>query len=49
MYFKDTLDTTNAYICKCNTVSGNIARIAAILPEFGITNLHAKSIIAAAL
>ena len=41
MYFKDKLDSINAYICiSVHTVSGNIARIAAILQE---TNLHAKS------
>ena len=34
MYFKDKLDFINAYICiSVYTVSGNIARIAAILPE----------------
>ena len=51
MYFKDKLDSINAYICiSVHTVSGNIARIAAILPESlqycqnsGKTNLHAKS------
>ena len=47
MYFKDKLDSINAFICiSVHTVSGNIARIAAILPE---TNLHAKSSIAATL
>ena len=51
MYFKDKIDSINAYICiSVYTVSGNIARIAAVLPEFrqyyqnsGNTNLHAKS------
>ena len=51
MYFKDKLDSINAYICiSVYTGSGNIARIAAILPELlqycqnsGNTNLHAKS------
>ena len=34
MYFKDKLDSINTYICiSVHTVSGNIARIAAILPE----------------
>ena len=47
MYFKDKLDSINACICiSVHTVSGNIARIAAILQE---TNLHAKSSIAATL
>ena len=47
MYFKDKLDSINAYICiSVHTVSGNIARIAAMLQE---TNLHAKSSIAATL
>ena len=35
MYFKDKLDSINAYICiNVYTVSGNIARFAAILLEF---------------
>ena len=35
MYFKDQLDSINAYICiSVYTVSGNISRIAAILPDF---------------
>ena len=47
MYFKDELGSINAYICiSVHTVSGNIAGIAAILPE---TNLHAESSIAATL
>ena len=51
MYFKDKIDSINAYICiSVYTVSGNIARIVAELPELGQycqnsgnTYLHAKS------
>ena len=57
MHFEDKLNSINAYICIIEyTVSGNIAGIAAILPallqyrkNFGNTNLHAKSNIAATL
>ena len=52
MYFKDKLDSINAYICiSVYTVFGNIARIAATLQELlqycqssGNTDSHAKSI-----
>ena len=46
MYFKDKLDSSMHICISVHTVSGNIARIAAIFPE---TNLHAKSSIAATL
>ena len=57
MYFEVKHDSFNAYLCiSVYTVSGNIARIAAILPElqqyckhYGNTNLHAKSSIASTL